>query len=227
MDLTPQESELRSLKERFARRQLSDSVPYPRISPFQLFSRFEKEYWQGVFLKDHFGELEGVRFLEVGAGSGANVYGVLQLGIQPQNLYGNELLPSLASELEGRIARERIFVGDVRSIDPRESFDVVFASTVFSSILNQDLAREVAAKMWSLLKPGGVILWYDLRVDNPNNREVRGIPLAEIRSLFPESRAVRARKITLAPPIGRRVGRLYNFVNFPFLRSHLLALLAK
>ena len=72
-----------------------------------------------------------------------------------------------------------------------------------------------------------MVLWYDIRVDNPKNPDVRGIRLNEIKELFPEASAYRAQRITLAPPIGRRVGRMYNYINFPFLRSHLLVAVPK
>jgi hypothetical protein len=81
--------------------------------------------------------------------------------------------------------------------------------------------------MWRLTKPLGMILWYDLRVNNPGNPDVRGIGVQEIRELFPRASGFEYKRVTLAPPIGRRVGRLYNFLNFPFLRSHILAAVYK
>lgn len=221
------QSELRSLKERFERRQVVDSIPYPSISPFQLFSRFEKEFAQGVLLKNHFGDLENVRLLEIGAGSGANVLSFLQLGLQRSNYFANELVPSLAEQLLRFLPSEQIFTGDATKLNEDKLYDVVYASTVFSSVLNRDLARAIADKMWKLTKPGGMVLWYDIRVDNPKNPDVRGIRLNKIKELFPDASDYHAQRITLAPPIGRRVGRMYNFLNFPFLRSHLLVAISK
>jgi hypothetical protein len=75
------------------------------------------------------------------------------------------------------------------------------------------------------------VLWYDFTVDNPRNPDVRGVPLARIRRLFPDA-TVRAQRITLAPPIARAVTRihpaLYTLFNtLPLLRTHLLCWLAK
>ena len=221
------QSELRSLKERFERRQQADPVGYPSISSFQLFSRFEKEFAQGLLLQKRFGDLAGVRLLEIGAGSGANVLSFLQLGLQRSNYYANELVPSLAEQLLRFIPSQQVFIGDAAALSDTEKYDVVYASTVFSSVLNKDLASAIAGKMWKLTKPGGMVLWYDIRVNNPKNPDVRGIPLKEIKQLFPEAAGYQAQRITLAPPIGRRVGRLYNFLNFPFLRSHLLVAILK
>ena len=75
------------------------------------------------------------------------------------------------------------------------------------------------------------MLWYDLRVDNPRNADVRGVPLARLRELF-RRRDIGARRVTLAPPLARRVCRwhpaLYGVFNaLPLLRTHLLAWIEK
>ena len=86
--------------------------------------------------------------------------------------------------------------------------------------------------MWSWLKPGGAVLWYDFTFDNPRNPDVRGVPLARVRALFPAALSVEARRVTLAPPIARRVARLHPslytlFNTVPALRTHVLAWIAK
>lgn len=221
------ESEKESIVRRFERRHAFDPIPYPKISAFQMFSRFEREYWIGQFLKDHFGNLDHIKMLEVGAGSGANVYSFYQLGIRPENFYGNELVPSLVESLSKVIPRSQIFAGDILGIPTdSEKFDVIYIGTVFSSILNEELSKAIAEHIWKLVMPGGLVLWYDIKFNNPFNREVRGISRAEVKRLFPNASLVKSRSITLPPPIGRRVGRLYNFINFSFLRSHLLCALA-
>jgi hypothetical protein len=48
-----------------------------------------------------------------------------------------------------------------------------------------------------------LIVWYDFWL-NPSNRQTRGIRPAEIRHLFPGC-TFDFRKITLAPPLARRV----------------------
>ena len=39
--------------------------------------------------------------------------------------------------------------------------------------------------MWRWVRPGGGVLWYDFTFDNPRNPDVRGVPLARVRELFP------------------------------------------
>jgi hypothetical protein len=54
--------------------------------------------------------------------------------------------------------------------------------------------------MWRWVKPGGGVLWYDFTVDNPRNRDVRGVPLQRVASLFPQA-AIAADASRCAPPI--------------------------
>jgi len=68
-------------------------------------------------------------------------------------------------------------------------------------------------------------------VNNPRNPDVRGVPVARIRQLFPHGQ-VRAQRLTLAPPLGRAVARvnpgLWSLLNtLPWLRTHVLAWVQK
>jgi hypothetical protein len=85
--------------------------------------------------------------------------------------------------------------------------------------------------MWTLTKPGGGVLWYDFNYNNPQNPDVRGVPLKRIRELFPQGK-IDSWRITLAPPISRRVTRIHPalytvFKLFPFLRTHRLCWIQK
>ncbi len=104
-------------------------------------------------------------------------------------------------------------------------------STVFTSLLDDGFQQRLADTMWRWVKPGGAVLWYDFTVNNPRNPDVRGVPLARVRQLFPQGR-IDARRVTLAPPLARAVCRihssLYGVLNtVPWLRSHLLAWVGK
>ncbi|TXI21814.1 MAG: class I SAM-dependent methyltransferase, partial [Roseateles sp.] len=151
----------------------------------------------------------------------------------PEHLSGIELLPErLALARAALPERVTLLAGDASTapIAPA-SQDLVLQSTVFSSILDDGLQQRVAAAMWAWLKPGGAVLWYDFVVNNPRNPDVRGVPLARVRELFPHGR-LQARRVTLAPPLARMVCRvhpaLYPFFNaLPLLRTHRLVLITK
>jgi len=96
-------------------------------------------------------------------------------------------------------------------------------------VLDAELKQRLADKMMDMVKPEGIILWYDFMFDNPRNKHVNGINKAEIKKLFAKGKDIQFNKVTLAPPISRRLYRIYSFINtlFPFLRTHIIAVIKK
>ena len=225
-------AETEAVRDRYARRTPADER-YRLTNPAALMAMQERQRaLLALFARRGFADLAQLRLLEVGSGGGGNLLELLQLGFAPEHLAGIELLPERHAAAEARLPRAvQLVCGDasVASV-AAASRDIVLASTVFSSLLDDAFQQRLAAAMWRWLKPGGGVLWYDFTVDNPRNRDVRGVPLARIRALFPEAR-VESRRVTLAPPLARAVCRVhpsgYALLNLPFLRSHVLAWIGK
>jgi len=178
-------------------------------------------------------DLATLRVLEVGCGAGGNLLELLRLGFAPQHLAGAELLPDRFAAARANLpAAVQLWPGDASVLPiPAGSQDIVLQSTVFSSLLDDAFQQQLATAMWDWVAPGGGVLWYDFTVNNPRNRDVRGVPLARVRQLFPQAR-LQAQKLTLAPPIARAVCRLHPrlyplFNALPLLRSHVLVWLGK
>ena len=181
-------------------------------------------------------DLAGARLLEVGCGTGCNLLDFLRLGFRPEHLQGIELLPASVEWARRDLpASVRITLGDAAaaaaSVVPEASQDIVFQSTVFTSLLDDEFQQRLADRMWRWLRPGGGILWYDFTVNNPRNPDVRGVPVARIRQLFPHGK-MRVRRLTLAPPVARAVTRLhptlYTVLNsMIWLRTHVLVWVEK
>ncbi len=171
--------------------------------------------------------------LEIGSGAGGNLLELLWLGFQPANLSGVELLQERHEAARARLPEAvRLVHGDATAVPiAPASVDIVYASTVFSSLLDDAFQQRLADTTWRAVKPGGGVLWYDFVFDNPGNLDVRGVPLKRVRELFPAG-VVEARRVTLAPPIARRLvrlgPRLYAVANaLPFLRTHVLTWIHK
>jgi hypothetical protein len=82
-----------------------------------------------------------------------------------------------------------------------------------------------------ILRPGGYLIWYDIRYDNPSNRAVHGVTRSRLQALFPGWRQ-ELKTSTVAPPVARRLGRVTPIVYpvlhaIPILRSHLIGRLRK
>ncbi len=174
-----------------------------------------------------------MRLLEVGCGEGGNLLEMIRIGLAPERLTGVELIEERFNVARSRLPQGlQLHLGDAGAVDlPSASQDIVFVSTVFSSILDRATQRALAAAMWRWLRPGGTVLWYDFAVDNPRNPDVRGVSRTSLRELFPDGE-FQVERVTLAPPIARRVCRLHPslytaFNTIPLLRTHLLAWITK
>ncbi len=181
----------------------------------------------GAFLNKEFKEFENLSLLEIGAGNGTNAEMFLNLGFKIQNICFNELLTERILAIKSNYPNNTVFEGNAIEIDIDKKFDIIFQSTVFTSILNQVDRKKLAEKMLNLLKPNGIILWYDFIYNNPKNKDVRKVDVKELKILFNKSSNIYYKKITLAPPIGRQVKMFYKLFNVPLLRSHILAIIKK
>jgi len=219
-------TEAELLRARYARRSDEDDPALP------LFLA-ERERALRRWISKHRLNAPNLRVLDIGCGRGGNLQTLLRLGFTSANLAGIELLEERLADAKRRVPSDvQLIYGDALEVQiPTASFDVVLFFTVFTSLLDDDYRRRLAARAWQLVKPGGCVLWYDFCFDNPRNPDVRGIPVREIRELFPEGTMV-ARRITLAPPLARAAVRihaaLYDVVNMvPFLRTHVLCWIEK
>ena len=226
-------AETDAVRARYARRAAHDDR-YSLTNPAALMAMQERQRaLLRLFARRGFDDLSVLRLLEVGSGGGGNLLELLVLGFAPEHLAGIELLPERHVAARARLpAALTLTCGDASTAAVAEaSLDLVFVSTVFSSLLDDAFQQRLAEAMWRWLKPGGGVLWYDFTIDNPKNADVRGVPLARVRSLFPQA-GVEHRRVTLAPPLARAVCRVHHglytvFNALPLLRTHVLAWLGK
>lgn len=176
-------------------------------------------------------DLSKQRILELGCGSGGVVNEFLTLGAAPANLVGVDLLFDRL-----RVAKSLLLDGLWVTANgqhlpfPAGSFDLELQFTAFSSILDPATRQDMASEMLRLLKPGGGILWYDF-IWNPLNPQTEGLPLAQVKKLFPGT-LLTPRRVTLVPPLARlllpRFQPLANSLTcHKFLNSHLLIWIKK
>src|SRR4029077_15874475 len=126
------------------------------------------------------------RVLEVGCGTGSELAWLLELGASPSRLAGVDLLPDRVAAARLAYPQLDFRQGNAEQLDLSDaSIDLVMAFTVFSSILDGSMASNVAAEIQRVIRPGGALLWYDFRYDNPANRNVRGVGARRVRELFP------------------------------------------
>ena len=174
----------------------------------------------------------GEKCLEIGYGKLGWLADLISWGLKETDLHGIELDAGRAAYAQRALPKADLRVGDAtKLLWEDETFKFVIVSTLFSSILEPAVRGLISEEIKRVLIPGGVVIWYDLAVNNPKNSNVQGINLKQIRKLFPEFN-IKVKSVTLAPPIARMIAPK-SFVlssilsSFPFLRTHLAGVLTK
>jgi SAM-dependent methyltransferase len=173
------------------------------------------------------------RVLEIGCGVGKNLQMLARMGVPATELYGIDLMEERVLGARRLLPEAHIQVGNGGALPfPDGYFDLVLLFTVLSSILDDNLAQRVASEAARVLSARGGVLWYDMRIRNPRNPNVRGIERKVLASLFPGFSLRELRSLTVLPPVARLIGGrmpgLYPaLARVPLLRSHYLGLLRR
>jgi SAM-dependent methyltransferase len=131
--------------------------------------------------------LSSQRILEVGCGTGKWLRDLISWGADPAKTFGVELLPASAARAR-RLCPPAVTVeccDAVKTSFPPRSFDIVAQATVFSGVLEHGTREAIAQEMLRLVRPGGLILWYDVIGENRWNSSVHPLRKADVRRLFP------------------------------------------
>ena len=170
--------------------------------------------------------------MEIGFGHLGWLADLLRWGVPERNLHGIELYPPRADWAREILPVADLRIGDAACLPWKDDvFQLVVASTVFTSILDPEMRRKVAEEISRVLAPGGALLWYDFAVNNPRNQSVRKVDRSELRKLFSTLHG-EIKSITLAPPLARllaprSIGLATLLEAIPWLRTHLMAVLVK
>jgi ubiquinone/menaquinone biosynthesis C-methylase UbiE len=231
LSLTAREED--RIRAAYARRR-NDLGRYSLFNSGHLFFIQERERQVLAVLKrSGVSSLESKSILEIGCGKGDRLREFLKWGARPENVVGVDLLPDRVAEAR-RVCPEGVRIecqNAEKLVFPSAAFDLVFQFTVFTSILDVDVKREIAAEMLRVVKPDGLILWHDYHVNNPRNLDVQGVKKREILQLFPGCR-IELQRVTLVPPLVRLIGRYswlacYLLGRIPLFCTHYLGVIRK
>jgi ubiquinone/menaquinone biosynthesis C-methylase UbiE len=164
--------------------------------------------------------------LDVGCGDGSLLTIVAERWPDVR-LAGLDLRPERIDEARVHAPDAQLVVGSADALPfDDDSFDVVTAITLMSSLPTDRMEADAAREIARVTRPGGWLVWFDLRYDNPSNPAVHGIDGKRLGRLFP-GWAQELRSSTVLPPLARRLGRSTPFMYpllelVPPLRSHLI-----
>jgi len=177
---------------------------YTFFNPASLFTFYQREKKLLNLLKKYgFNHLEDKKILDIGCGNGGVLRDFIKYGAIPENLYGVDLLPDRIERAKKLSPHINFYLGSATELPfENEFFDIVMQFTVFTSILDYSMKQKIAQEMLRVLKPDGIIIWYDYWISKPTNPDVKGVGKQEIKKLFPNCK-FEFHRITLAPPIAR------------------------
>lgn len=189
------------------------------------YSRLSRELRELVVARIRSSLADGVtRVLDLGCGTGDLAAERARLGA-PVEWVGIDLRDEAVEAARARFPDARFVTASADAVpEPSSTFDVIVAQVLFSSLPSPQMEAAVAREVARLLRPGGWLVWADIRYSNPANPAVHGVSARRIRSLFPgwDTELVAA---GLLPPIARRLGPMTSalypvLAAIPPLRSH-------
>lgn len=210
-----------------------DAVIYSSFNPGHVFlaQQLERQFIR-LLVRHRIVPLGDKRILDVGCGGGWRLRDLVKYGAKGEHMHGIDLFEDAIAQARRINPGVDFRCGNAEALPfQSKSFDVVMQFVVFTSVLETDMKHNMAEEMLRVLKPDGLILWYDYFLSKPTNRDVRGIGKHEIKRLFPDC-SFHFSKTTLAPPIGRALAP-YSFLlcylleKLPFLRTYYLVAIKK
>lgn len=172
------------------------------------------------------------RILDLGVFIGTDCPSLLQAGFRPEALIATDLNERSVRSARAKYRWLRALAGDGTKLPFRdEAFDVVYQSTMISSVLDASRRVAILKEAGRVLRSGGVFISYDMRYPNPWNRHTRPLGLAELRNAF-AGWILSTESLTGIPQIIRPLSKvslpLCRLVEaVPIFRSHLLAFARK
>lgn len=157
-------------------------------------------------------EKESRNVLDLGCGSGDLMWQARKAGLAA-TWTGVDLRPPAVETAAERLPDVDFVVASADNLPFADAaFDVVVAKVLFSSLPSRPLESAVADEVGRILKPGGWLVWLDLRYDNPSNRAVHAINRRRLSQLFPGWRQ-ELHTAGLLPPLARRLGPLTTLLH--------------
>jgi ubiquinone/menaquinone biosynthesis C-methylase UbiE len=225
--------EINRIKQVYEERKTVTKADYNPVLPENNYFIISKEKILAKLIFRFLGTSPGsLKILDVGFGSGSDILTLIKYGFNVKNIHGVEILPERFNRVNEMLPTANLKLTEGFSLPFADhSMDLIIQSTVFSSVLAPESRQQLAAEMYRVLNINGKIFSYDMRINNPWNRNVTKLDKAEIKRLFPEAKTSFF-TLTLNPVLARRLARFSILAceileKLPFLCSHYYAVIEK
>jgi len=106
----------------------------------------ERELIYKQIITKYFKQLNTLKILEIGAGTGGNLNAFIKFGIPANHIIAIELIKERINVLKLNYPESTTIEGNALDINEDYKFDIVFQSTVFISILEDEFQKKNCKK---------------------------------------------------------------------------------
>ena len=206
------------------RRSAAYVFPWLRAGYMMQFQEIERAVLREI--SRHVCGLQGMNILDIGCGHGAWLREFIKWGADPKLMMGIDAIEERVAEARRLTPPEvRLVCGNAAGLEvPNESFDLVMLFECLCMMTDHATRRQMASEALRVLKPDGVILFYDFRYRRPGLGDVfRPLGMREIKELFPGCK-LHIRSIHPFPPLSRKFAAVtpaaWHLLNLvPLLRT--------
>jgi len=158
------------------------------------------------------------KFLDVGCGAGFSLLRLLTYGIEPERLYGIDILENRIALGRKRFPVLNLTHGDATAMQYESgSFDLVMESTLFIQQMDDSISKAIADEMLRVVKPTGHIMLIDWRYSfgRPGYNALSPVRIARLFGVGTRTTVVCRTHGALIPPIGRALSHYMPSLYFP------------
>lgn len=193
-----------------------------RLNPGVLFQVLaaEKAFILAVRQLEH--NPARIKVLDVGCGVGGDAYQLLRVGYLPENITGIDVQPDRLDSAKRLYPSMRLVHADATEMGFQDGeFELVFESTMFATLPDDEVSSKIAGEMLRVCKAGGYLLlvdWWTPKHGDPSYKALTKSRLAALFKLGDEARLIGVYHGALVPPVGRFLSTYFPALYFPLAR---------
>ena len=157
--------------------------------------------------------------LDVGCGGADELFALIRLKYDPENIIGIDILPDRLAEARKLYPQIQFIQGDASAMEfADDTFDLLFESGMFTTLPDDQLSAAIAREMVRVCKPGGYLLLADWWTPKPGDASYKALTKKRMRQLFAVGKATQLQGIyrgALVPPVGRFLSKHLPCAYFP------------
>ena len=169
--------------------------------------------------------------LDFGCGEGFIMDQLVRWGAAQDQIIGVDISEKRIKKAKSRFESLKFLQINDKIPFSDDKFNIIVISTVFSSIIGNSNRLFWAKEIDRVLKKGGAIIFYDMKVNNPFNFNTKKISKKELKLLF-SNYSIKTKSLTVLPQLSRTISlispKIYPLLSkLSFLHTHYISELTR